>query len=67
MYDALGIEIFRGRVLHSNQVKHLDEFKGQKVLDIGSFMSAEDLAVMLMKFGAEEVIFAYKYRPIGRK
>ena len=65
--DVPGIEDFKGRVLHSKQVKHLNEFKGQKILIIGSFISAEDLAMTLVKFGAESVIIAYKYRPIGRK
>ena len=65
--DAPGIKNIKGRVLHSKQVKHLNEFKGQRVLVIGSFLSAEDLAVMLMKFGAKSVIIAYKYRPFGHK
>ena len=65
--DVPGIDDFKGRVLHSKQVKHLNEFKGQRVLVIGSLISAQDLALMLIKFGAESVIIAYKYRPLGRK
>ena len=65
--DTPGIKTFQGRVLHSKQVKHLNEFRGQRILVIGSFISAEDLAVMLVKFGAEHVIIAYKYRPLARK
>ena len=65
--DIPGIEKFKGRVLHSKQVKHLTEFKGQRILVVGSFLSAEDLAVMLVKFGAESVIVAYKYSPLGSK
>ena len=67
MPDVPGIEGFKGRVLHSKNVKHLQEFKGQRILIIGSFLSAEDLAIMLLKFGATRVIIAYKYRPLGRK
>ena len=63
--DLPGIDKFKGRVLHSKQVKHVNEFKGKRILIIGSFLSAEDLAVMLMKFGAESVVIAYKYRPLG--
>ena len=66
MPDVPGIDGFKGRVLHSKNVKHLHEFKGQRVLLIGSFLSAEDLASMLWKFGAARVIIAYKYRPLGR-
>ena len=65
--DTPGIKTFQGRVLHSKQVKHLNEFRGQRILVIGSFISAVDLAVMLVKFGAEHVIIAYKYRPLARK
>ena len=63
--DILGIENFKGRDLHSKQVKHLNEFKGQRILIIGSHLSAEDLSMMLLKFGAERVIIAYN--PLGRK
>ena len=66
MPDVPGIEGFKGRVLHSKNVKHVHEFKGQRILIIGSFLSAEDLAIMLSKFGATRVIIAYKYRPLGR-
>ena len=65
--DITGIEGFRGHVLHAKDVKYLDEFKGQKVLVVGSFLSAEDLSIMLIKFGAENVIISYKYRPLGFK
>ena len=65
--DITGIEGFRGRMLHAKDVRHLDEFKGQKVLVVGSFISAEDLSVMLIKFGAADVIISYKYRPQGFK
>ena len=65
--DITGIEGFRGRVLHAKNVRHLDEFKGKKVLVVGSFISADDLSTMLIKFGAENVVISYKYRPHGFK
>ena len=58
-----GMDSFKGRVLHAKEVRHIDEFKNQRVLVIGSFVSAEDLSVSLMKFGAKDVIISYKYRP----
>ena len=58
-----GIERFRGRVLHSKNVKHLNEFKGQRMLLIGAAWSGEDLAKLCMKFGAKSVILSYKYQP----
>ena len=65
--DVPGIEGFKGGVLHSKHVEHLNEFKEQTVLVIGNFLSAEDISCMLVKFGAAHVIIAYKYRPIGKK
>ena len=67
MPDVPGIEGFKGRVLHSKEVKHLHEFKGQTVVVVGSFLSADDISIMLVKFGAAHVIIAYKYKPLGRK
>ena len=63
--EVSGMDSFKGHVLHSKDVKHLDEFKHQRVLVIGSFISAEDLSILLIKFGAKDVIISYKYRPIG--
>ena len=60
-----GIDTFKGRVLHAKEVKHIDEFKNQRVLVVGSFISAEDLSVLLIKFGAKDVIISYKYRPLS--
>ena len=58
-----GMDNFKGRVVHAKEVRHIDEFKSQRVLVIGSFISAEDLSVLLIKFGAKDVIISYKYRP----
>ena len=60
-----GMDSFKGRVLHAKEVKHIDEFKNQRVLVVGSFISAEDLSVLLIKFGAKDVIISYKYRPLS--
>ena len=65
--DVPGIKDFKGHVMHSKDVKHLDEFKDQRVLIIGSRWSAEDLALMLVKYGSGQVNIAYKYGLPGRK
>lgn len=62
-----GIEMFRGRILHSKDVKHVEEFKGQRVLIIGAAWSGEDLSITLMKFGAKSVIISWKDKPLGHK
>ena len=60
-----GIDSFKGRVLHSKDVKHVGEFKGQRVLIIGASWSGEDLAVMSVKFGTKSVIVSWNHRPLG--
>lgn len=65
--EVPGIDSFKGRVLHSKDVRHMDEYKGQRILMVGSYLSADDLAVMAVKFGAQSVIVSYKYRPHGFK
>ena len=41
----------------------MDDFKGQRVLIIGSRWSAEDLAVQAYKFGAERVLMSWRNLP----
>ena len=65
--DIPGIDQFQGRVLHSKDVKHIAEFKDQRVLLIGASLSGEDLAVLAIKFGSSKVCLSYKYRPTGIK
>ena len=59
------MDSFKGRVLHAKEVRHFDEFKKQRVLVIGSFLSAEDISLLLIKFGAKDVIISYKYTPLA--
>lgn len=60
-----GIDDFRGRVLHSKDVKHVSEFKGQRLLIIGAALSGEDLALLSQKFGVEHIIISWKDKPLG--
>ena len=53
-----GIETFPGRVLHSHDFKHHEEFKNQTVLLIGGSFSAEDLALHCLKGKAKEVLIS---------
>ena len=48
-----GISQFQGRVQHSKNVKHLNEYKGQRMLLIGPPWSGDDLAMLCIKFGAK--------------
>ena len=62
-----GIDDFRGRVLHPKDVKHMTEFKSQRLLIVGASWSGEELILLALKFGAKNVILSWKYRPLGHK
>lgn len=58
-----GVDDFKGRILHAKDVRHANEFKAQRVLIIGSWLSAQDLALQFLKFGSKNVIISYKTAP----
>ncbi|KAL4217582.1 hypothetical protein ACF0H5_022324 [Mactra antiquata] len=61
--DIPGMDKFNGRLFHSHDFRDATEFKGQKVLLIGSGYSGEDIALQLMKFGATKISLSYKSVP----
>lgn len=60
-----GVEKFLGRVLHAHDFRCADEFSGKHVLLIGSSYSAEDIATQCHKYGARQITFSYRTRPMG--
>ena len=62
-----GLEAFAGRILHVKDIKRVNEFKGQRMLIIGSSFSAEDLALQAYKYGVENIIITYRTNPLGYK
>ena len=60
-----GIEQFKGPVLHSQDVKHMEEFKGRRILLIGARWSAEDFALQAYKYGAKSVVISWRTAPHG--
>ena len=62
-----GIENFPGRVLHSHDFRDAREFKDQTLLIVGSSLSAEDIAIQCVKFGASKVICSWRSKPMGYK
>lgn len=60
-----GIERFEGRTMHAHDFRNAREFTGQKILLIGSSYSAEDIALQLYKFGAEQVTISYRTAKMG--
>lgn len=62
-----GIERFPGRVMHSHDFRDACEFKGKRLLVVGSSYSAEDLALQTVKYGAAQVICTYRTKAMGFK
>jgi trimethylamine monooxygenase len=60
-----GLERFPGRVLHAHDFRSADEFKGKRLLLIGSSYSAEDIGTQCHKYGAKSVTFSYRTKPMG--
>ena len=60
-----GIEGFPGRDLHSHDFREAKQFKGEKLLLIGSSYSAEDIALQCLKYGAESIICSWRTQPMG--
>ena len=61
-----GLEQFKGQVLHSKDVKHMEDFKGQRLVIIGARLSVEDLAIQVHKFGAKSVVISWRTMPHGQ-
>ena len=64
--DCPGLEQFKGPVLHSKDVKHMEDFKGKRILMIGARWSAEDLALQAHKFGAKSIVISWRTMPHGQ-
>lgn len=60
-----GTDKFEGRILHSHDFRSGEEFRGQRLLIIGSSYSATDISVNCLKFGAKHIIISYKSKPTG--
>ena len=60
-----GLEKFPGRVLHAHDFRDAAEFAGKRVLCVGSSYSAEDIGTQCYKYGATEITFSYRTKPMG--
>ena len=60
-----GLNKFPGRVLHAHDFRDAAEFAGKTVLCIGSSYSSEDIGTQCYKYGAKEIIFSYRTKPMG--
>lgn len=62
-----GVDQFPGRVFHSHDLRDAEEFKGQHVLLIGGSVSADDIALQCVKFGARLVTMSARRQPVEIK
>ncbi len=60
-----GLEKFPGRVLHAHDFRDAAEFTDKRVLCIGSSYSSEDIGTQCYKYGAKEITFSYRTKPMG--
>ncbi|MDD2705359.1 MAG: NAD(P)/FAD-dependent oxidoreductase [Acidocella sp.] len=63
--DFPGLSKFPGRVLHAHDFRDAREFTGKRVLCVGSSYSSEDIGTQSYKYGAKEIIFSYRSKPMG--
>ena len=62
-----GIDRFPGRVLHAHDFRDALEFKGKRLLIVGSSYSAEDIALQNLKYGAASITCSYRTGAMGFK
>merc|ERR1711974_126871 len=55
-----GVEKFPGRVLHAHDFRDATEFAGKRLLLVGANLSAEDIALQCLKYGAKQVICTWR-------
>lgn len=60
-----GVEKFPGRVMHAHDFRDALEFSGKRVLLVGASYSSEDIGVQCYKYGATEITFSYRTKPMG--
>lgn len=60
-----GFENFRGRLMHSHDVKNAEEFKDLRICVVGTHYSGEDIASMAWKNGAKSVCCSYRTKPMS--
>jgi trimethylamine monooxygenase len=60
-----GLSKFPGRVMHAHDFRDAAEFAGKRVLCIGSSYSSEDIGTQCYKYGATEITFSYRTKPMG--
>lgn len=62
-----GLDRFQGQIIHAKEVRRAKHFQDKRVLLIGSGLSALDLILQFIKYGASKVIMSYHRQPTRLK
>lgn len=60
-----GFDNFNGRIMHAHDFRDAVEFKGKRVLIIGTSYSAEDIGSQCWKYGCQSVTVSHRTAPMG--
>ncbi|MFK7892356.1 MAG: flavin-containing monooxygenase [Granulosicoccus sp.] len=60
-----GLDRFNGRVMHAHDFRDAVEFKGKRLLLIGTSYSAEDIGSQCWKYGAKSITVSHRTAPMG--
>ena len=48
------------RIIHSRDIRSVDEYRGRRVMVMGSSLSGEDLCCLLLKNGVKKIVLSYR-------
>lgn len=57
-----GFDKFKGRIVHSHDVRDFNDFIDKRVLIVGSSLSGEDMALQCYKYGAKQITVCYRQK-----
>ena len=58
-------QLMKFKIIDNIHFRNPTEFAGKKILVIGASLSAEDIALQSIKYGAEKVICTYRTKAMG--
>lgn len=62
-----GLKLFEGKLIHSIEVTDYLDYKDERVLVVGSGLSAEDAILQCYKYGAKAITVTYRTKPMSQK
>jgi len=59
-----GFQNFEGTLIHSHSVRSAAVYKGKSIVIVGASYSAEDIASLCWKYGAEQIVLSHRHSPM---